>query len=66
MLVLSRFKGQSIVIGDDVWLRVLAIHGDKVSLGIAAPPDVPVDREEVAEAKRLGLAVGKEGSSCAS
>lgn len=47
MLVLSRHRDESIVIGDDVVVRVLDIRGDKVRLGIAAPADISVHRREV-------------------
>ena len=47
VLVLTRKAGQSIMIGDDVEVRVLAASGDKVRLGIQAPPSVTVHRMEV-------------------
>lgn len=47
MLVLSRKKEQSIMIGDDVEIMVLGVSGDKVRLGITAPRDVDVFRKEV-------------------
>jgi len=47
MLVLTRKTGQTIMIGDDVEITVLSIAGEKVRLGIRAPRDVPVFREEV-------------------
>lgn len=47
MLVLSRKVDQSLVIGDDVTLRILAIDGDRVKLGITAPRSVTVHRLEV-------------------
>jgi len=50
MLVLSRKKDESIVINNDIVITVVEIRGDKVRLGIAAPRDVPVHREEVYEA----------------
>jgi len=50
MLVLSRKKNESIVINNDVVITVVEIRGDKVRLGIAAPKDVPVHRQEVYEA----------------
>jgi carbon storage regulator len=52
MLVLSRHVNEKIQIGDDVTLMVVAIRGDKVSLGIEAPKDVPVHRGEVLEELR--------------
>jgi carbon storage regulator len=55
MLVLSRKKDEKIVIGDNITLMVIEIRGDKVRLGIEAPKDVTVHREEVYEAiKRDG------------
>src|SRR5882757_6889471 len=50
MLVLSRKKNESIVINSDIVITVIEIRGDKVRLGIVAPKDVPVHREEVYEA----------------
>ena len=50
MLVLSRQRDQTIVIGDDVEITVVDIRGDKVRLGINAPPEIPVHRKEVYEA----------------
>ena len=50
MLVLSRKKGEAIVINNDVVITVVEIRGDKVRLGIVAPKEVSVHREEVYEA----------------
>lgn len=50
MLVLSRKKDESIVIGDNVTVTIVEVRGDKVRLGIDAPIDVTVHRLEVAEA----------------
>ncbi len=47
MLVLTRKANQSIMIGDDIEVSVLAIMGEKVRIGIQAPRDVPVFRKEV-------------------
>ncbi len=47
MLVLTRKSNQSIMIGDDIEISVLAVMGEKVRIGIAAPRDVPVFRKEV-------------------
>ncbi len=52
MLVLSRKKNESIVINDDITIVVVEIRGDKVRLGIEAPKEVPVHRNEVYEAIR--------------
>lgn len=47
MLVLTRKSKQSIMIGDDIEVSVLAVMGDKVRIGIEAPRSVPVFRTEV-------------------
>jgi carbon storage regulator len=47
MLVLTRKTNQSIMIGDDVEITVLAVSRDKIRLGITAPREVPVYRKEV-------------------
>jgi carbon storage regulator len=52
MLVLSRHRNQQIVIGENIIVTVIEIRGDKVRLGIEAPPHVPVHRQEVWEALR--------------
>ncbi len=52
MLVLSRKKGQSIIINDNIVVTVVDIRGDKVRLGFDAPRDVPIHRQEVYDAIR--------------
>ena len=47
MLVLTRKSNQSIMIGDDVEVSVLAVTGEKVRIGIQAPQEIPVFRKEV-------------------
>ena len=47
MLVLSRKRGEGVVIGDNVEVIVLEVHGDRVKLGLSGPADVPIHREEV-------------------
>ena len=49
MLVLSRQKNESIMIGDDIEITVVDVRGDKVRLGITAPKDISVHRREVYE-----------------
>ena len=49
MLVLSRKVNERILIGEDIELVVVQIRGDKVRIGIAAPKDVSVHRQEVAD-----------------
>jgi carbon storage regulator len=50
MLVLSRQKDESIMIGDNVEITIVDVRGDKVRLGITAPKEIPVHRREVYEA----------------
>jgi len=50
MLVLSRKKNESIVINNDIVVTVVEIRGDKVRLGIVAPKEAPVHRQEVYDA----------------
>ncbi len=50
MLVLSRQRDESIIIGDNIVITVVDIRGDKVRLGIDAPTEIPVHRQEVYEA----------------
>ena len=50
MLVLSRHKDQTIMIGDNIEITVVDIRGDKVRVGITAPSNIPVHRKEVYEA----------------
>lgn len=56
MLVLTRHRDESILIGDNVKITVVDVMGDKVKLGIEAPREIPVHREEVYEA------IHREGS----
>ena len=57
MLILTRRIGETLNIGDDVSLTVLGIKGNQVRIGIKAPQDVTIHREEVAERLRQGEAV---------
>ena len=50
MLVLSRQRDESIMIGDDIEITIVDVRGEKVRLGITAPSHVPVHRKEVYEA----------------
>jgi carbon storage regulator len=60
MLVLSRQRDETIMIGDDIEITVVDIRGDKVRLGINAPRQVQVHRKEVYEAiKRENTAASK-------
>jgi carbon storage regulator len=61
VLVLTRKTNQSIMIGDDVEVTVLAVTGDKVRIGITAPREIPVFRKEVylsIQAEKLQAAAG--------
>jgi carbon storage regulator len=50
MLVLSRHRDESIIIGNNIVVTIVDIRGDKVRLGIDAPTEIPVHRREVYEA----------------
>jgi carbon storage regulator len=53
MLILTRRAGEALRIGKDIEVTVMAVNGTQVRIGIKAPRDVTVDREEIAERKRL-------------
>lgn len=67
MLVLSRYKDQSIYIGDDIVVTIVDVRGDRIRLGIEAPSNVPVHRQEIYEAIRRESAASDagEGPVCA-
>ncbi|MBS3885809.1 MAG: carbon storage regulator CsrA [Dethiobacter sp.] len=52
MLILTRKAGQNLVIGDHITVKILEIKGDAVKIGIEAPKEVAVNRQEVYEAIR--------------
>jgi carbon storage regulator len=52
MLILTRRAGEALRIGDDIEVTVMAVNGTQVRIGIKAPRDIAVDREEIAERKR--------------
>lgn len=54
MLVLTRKQGQSIMIGDEIEVQVLSVAGEKVRIGITAPRDVGIFRNEVYERIEAG------------
>ncbi len=62
MLVLSRRSNQSIVIGNSIRVTIVDVRGDKVRLGIDAPRDIAVHREEVSEAIQRELAEKEAGT----
>lgn len=49
MLILSRYRDESILIGDDIEIVVTKVQGDKVHLGIKAPRSMPIHRKEIYE-----------------
>ena len=59
MLVLSRKKGEEIVIGEEIRITVVEVRGDKVRLGISAPRCMRVDRVEIRESKDASDALGE-------
>lgn len=63
MLVLSRKKNESIVIDDRIKIVVVEIRGDKVRLGVEAPKEVPVHRQEVYDAIKRGATLETDGGS---
>jgi carbon storage regulator len=60
MLVLSRKKDESIMIGDEVEITIVDVRGDKVRLGITAPKSIPVHRREVYNAIQREKKAAKE------
>jgi carbon storage regulator len=56
MLVLSRKLGEKILVGDSIVLTVVKIDRNQIRLGIEAPPDVAIFREEIRPAKEAALA----------
>ena len=66
MLVLSRYKDQSIYIGDDIVVTIVDVRGDRIRLGIEAPSTVPVHRQEIYEAiRRENAASEADDAVCA-
>ena len=65
MLVLSRHRDESIIIGDNIVITVVDVRGDKVRLGIDAPTDIPVHRQEVYEAIQRERQSGGNAASAA-
>lgn len=55
MLVLSRKTGETIIVNNNIRITVVEVRGDKVRLGIVAPRDVIVDRQEVHEKRMNSL-----------
>jgi carbon storage regulator len=55
MLILSRKVGQSIVIGGNVVVKVVRVDGDQIKLGIEAPKEIAVHREEIQRQRDAGV-----------
>jgi len=55
LLILTRRLNESVCIGKDIVVTVLGIKGHQVRLGVEAPAQVPVDRQEIRERKDLGV-----------
>ena len=62
MLVLSRQRDQTIIIGDNIEITVVDIRGEKVRLGISAPAHIPVHRKEVYDSIKQSDKSGENGS----
>jgi carbon storage regulator len=61
MLILTRRVGESVMVGDDITITVLGVKGNQVRIGVNAPKDVSVHREEIYE--RIKQEQGPEGGS---
>jgi carbon storage regulator len=55
MLILMRRPGETICVGSDITITVMGLEHNRVRIGIKAPRQIAVDRQEIAERKRLGL-----------
>jgi len=64
MLVLSRKIGEVVMIGNDVTLMVIGVHGNQIRLGVHAPRDVEIHREEVYLQIRQGESTGQGEAAC--
>jgi carbon storage regulator len=64
MLVLTRFKGEEIYVGDNIRITVVDIRGDRARIGIEAPRTVPVHRAETREQILHQYGVNHSGARC--
>jgi carbon storage regulator len=60
MLVLTRRVGEEIIIANNIHITVVSVRGECVRLGIAAPPSVPVDRQEVHQRRQQSARAARE------
>lgn len=65
MLILTRRPHESIRLGSRIRITVLGFKGNQVRIGIEAPPDVTIDREEIWERKQLEVRARKDGQPAA-
>ena len=63
MLILTRKVDESIIIGDNITLTVLSVKGKQIQIGVDAPPDIKVHREEVYDRIRENEAIAKAESA---
>ena len=62
-MILTRHIDQTIMIGDEITVTVLGVKGDQVRIGIHAPKDIAVDREEIWDRKHRGLPKPARGAA---
>jgi carbon storage regulator len=62
MLILTRKCGESIIIGEDITVTLLSVNGRQIRVGIAAPKNVSVHREEIYKKIKLEEIEGKDGT----